>query len=114
MSATIQVIEGARTVVTLRGASAPLMVIPKKPTAYVVVSGRQGPAGPKGESGQVFEHTQSAPSDVWTVNHNLGFRPGASVLSPGGAQLLAEVLHISANQLQVFFDSPQTGRVICS
>ncbi len=52
-------------------------------------------------------------SAEWIVNHNLGHRPSATVLSPGGAEVGAQVLHISVNQLRVYFASPQSGSVRC-
>jgi hypothetical protein len=59
-----------------------------------------------------YEHLQSSPSDLWTVNHNLGLKPVAvSVLSPGGVEVGALVSHISENQLTVAFAVPYTGSV---
>lgn len=60
-----------------------------------------------------FVFTQSSASATWTVNHNLGVRPTATILSPGGVEVEATVVHISVNQLQVLFASPQTGSVRC-
>jgi hypothetical protein len=73
-----------------------------------------GPAGPPGNGEVQYTHTQAVASATWTVNHNLGYRPAVSVLSVGGALMLAEVIHISANQAQVFFDSPTAGQAACS
>lgn len=70
-----------------------------------------GPRGPAG--GEAFEHVQSSPSDEWVVNHNLGFRPSATVMSPGGVEVRAEVRHQSPNQLRVYFAQPQSGAVHC-
>lgn len=57
-----------------------------------------------------FEHTQSVASDLWIINHNLGFFPTVvTVLSPGGREVSAEVCHVSINQLTVAFAVPYTG-----
>lgn len=72
--------------------------------------GTQGVPGP----GVRYQHDQSVPSSIWTVNHNLGLRPQVSVLSSGGVSLLTEIVHTSLNQLLVYFDSPNIGQVICS
>ena len=75
----------------------------------------QGPPGPPGSSSTAsFEHAQSSASDTWTVNHNLGFRPAVSVLSVGGKEMWAEVIHTSVNQFVAYFDAPTTGIAICS
>jgi hypothetical protein len=85
-------------------------VVVNKPKKHVVfAAGRQGPPGVGGVSGSTFEHIQSVASSTWTINHNLGFRPNVSVTTMGGAEVLAEVLHISVNQTQITFDSPLAG-----
>jgi hypothetical protein len=58
-----------------------------------------------------YVHTQSSPSDLWTVNHNLGYRPVIEVLSDGGLVVEASVAHISVNQAQISFNTVQTGTV---
>lgn len=61
----------------------------------------------------IYEHQQSSPSTSWTVNHNLNHRPNVTVLSSGGVEVWAEVIHASLNQVMVYFDQPTTGTVIC-
>lgn len=61
-----------------------------------------------------FEHNQSVANSTWVVNHNLGSRPNVCLLSTGGLEMMAEIIHISVNQVQVFFDSPVAGLAICS
>jgi hypothetical protein len=60
------------------------------------------------------EHQQPIASEVWTINHNLGFRPAVSVLSTGGMLMLAQVVHANLNQVLVYFDAPTSGQVVCS
>lgn len=57
-------------------------------------------------------HTQSSASAEWIVNHNLGWKPLATVLGAGGQEVIATVLHMSVNQLRVFLKSPSTGSVL--
>lgn len=55
--------------------------------------GMPGPAG-KDATGMLtgaYTHTQSAPSPVWTVQHNLGFNPSPTVLSDAGDLMLGWV-----------------------
>lgn len=75
--------------------------------------GTQGPQGPAGVVAQ-YTHAQPAPSDVWVVNHNLGARPQVSVLSVGGKELMAEVIHSNENQALIYFDQPTAGTAICT
>lgn len=110
---SVQVVQSnPRLVVLTQGAIRRVIVQPRAPVQ--IVAAKQGPAGPRGETGGVYEHVQAAPSSVWTVNHNLGFRPNAKALSVGGVEMMAEVVHISANQLQILFDEPRSGLVVCS
>lgn len=79
-----------------------------------------GIPGPKGDDGAgsgdsfAYTHSQPSASATWTINHNLGTQPGVEVRSLGGLVVDAEVLHISANTAQVFFDAPFAGFAICS
>ena len=93
-----------------------LMIQPPAESVTVLQVG-QGPSGPRGDpglSGAPFEHYQSTQSATWTVNHNRGFRPAVTILSVGGIQMLAEVIHASLNQVLVYFDEPMTGLAVCS
>lgn len=84
-------------------------------SVQIVTAGTQGPPGPPGVSSNAsFQHTQAAASDTWTVNHNLGFRPAVSILSVGGREMWAEVIHTSVNQFIAYFDAPTSGIAICS
>ena len=65
--------------------------------------------GGGGGAGSVYEHTQSVAAATWTVNHNLGFKPYVQVLSNGGAEVEVEVVHISVNQLQIYFINAFAG-----
>ncbi len=84
----------------------PILPTAPLPTIPMVI----GPPGPAGES---YDHVQSSPSAEWVVNHNLGLRPAVSVLSPGGVEVSAHVIHQSTNQLRIYFAQPQTGSAHC-
>ena len=60
-----------------------------------------------------FTHTQGSAATVWTVNHNLGRRPIVAVFTVGGAEMDAEIIHVSNNQLTVNFASAQAGSARC-
>ena len=83
----------------------------------ILETAEQGPPGPPGGDGALggaFEQAQLVAADTWTVNHNLGYRPAVSLLTVGGKEMWAEVIHISVNQFVAYFDSPVTGVAICS
>lgn len=65
--------------------------------------------GPPGNVAR-HEHTQSSAAALWTVNHNLGLWPSAvTVLSPGGVEVNAEVVHVTVNQLTIHFAAAYAG-----
>jgi hypothetical protein len=70
-----------------------------------------GPPANGGAGAASYLHTQSVASATWTVNHNLGREPVIQVLTAGGVEMEAAIVHVSSNQAQVNFASPQTGRV---
>lgn len=75
----------------------------------IVTAGVQGPPGPPGTSAGGYTHTQSAASDTWTVNHNLGRDTDVELTTLGGVRMLADIQHTSQNQVVVYFASPATG-----
>lgn len=56
-----------------------------------------------------YEHTQSISSNVWTVNHNLGFYPTVHIYSSGRVEVEADYFHTSVNQTVINFNTAQTG-----
>lgn len=68
-----------------------------------------GPEGPEGPASVPYQHVQNSALAVWTIPHNLGHRPVVNVSTVGGALLFAEVLHLSANTLQILFDDAYSG-----
>lgn len=87
--------------VVLRFVRGPAAIAALIPTVQVAGSGGGG------EATQQFN--QPTPAATWTINHNLGRTPIVQVFSVGGAQILAEVAHISSNQTQVRFAFPIAG-----
>jgi len=100
--------EGQRVVV----AADPRQVVARQPQQRVGVAVAAGPQGPQGEpglSGAGFTYTQASPATTWIINHNLGFRPSVEVLSVGGAEIEADVVHVSLNQTRIYFVAPTAG-----
>ena len=56
---------------------------------------------------EVFQFTQ--PSQVWVINHNLGYYPQVTVYSLAHVEVEADVINVSVNQVQVQFSQPFAG-----
>lgn len=73
-------------------------------------SGAIGPAGNSGSASARYSHTQASASAVWTIPHNLGFRPVVAIFTVGGVEILAgEVIHLTLNTLTITFDVAFAG-----
>lgn len=89
-------------------------------TVQLLAAGERGPAGPAGPQGPAgasaagYLHNQSSASSVWTINHNLGFKPGVTLYTVGGAEFEAEVTHTSDNQCVVSLAALSAGYARCS
>lgn len=77
-----------------------------RPATGVDAGSSQGPAGP---SGAGYTHSQPVASAVWTINHNLGFKPSVSVYGLAGNVVLANVDHASDNVAIVTLAAPMAG-----
>lgn len=66
-----------------------------------------------GSSSAAYVHTQTTESVEWIVNHNLGVKPVVEILTTGGALVDAEVLHVTNNQLRIYFATLFTGEARC-
>lgn len=73
--------------------------------------GLQGPTGPAGAAGH--NHTQGSAATVWTIAHNLGYRPCVDARDTGGAVMLGEALHLSLNVVQITFTTAIAGTARC-
>lgn len=76
------------------------------------IAGLAGPPGISGNAAAGYVHTQATPSQTWNVNHNLGFFPNVTILTPGGLEVEAQISHISVNQFICNFTLAQTGQTI--
>lgn len=75
------------------------------------VPGPQGPAGPAGPpGGGSYVHTQNAAAAVWTITHNLGFRPGGiTVEDSAGTEIVGDRDDPDANTTVLTFDFATGG-----
>lgn len=84
-------------------------VINETPTITVSSPGPQGPAGAFSPSDIAYTHTQATASAVWTINHNLNFRPVCVVLDSAGTQCEGTISYPTVNQMVLTFTSAFTG-----
>ena len=73
--------------------------------------GIKGDKGDKGDAGEApsFLYEQPSPSPLWTINHNLGFKPAVAVYNTGSQEIDAHVSHTSNIQTLVLFTTPVAG-----
>jgi len=88
------------------------VTVTKTVTNTVVVDDRISALTVGSEQGYV--HTQSAVSDVWVINHILGFKPAVTVLNNSGEVVHGEVQYTGEQQVTVRFTAPFTGKVYLS
>jgi hypothetical protein len=75
-------------------------------------TGATGPQGPQGYSDlQAFSFTfeQQTNANVWTVTHNLGYRPAVFTKDYGGTNMEGDIQHLNANSLTITFNLPEAG-----
>ena len=59
-----------------------------------------------------YKHVQSIASSTWTINHNLGYKPGGiMVFDSAGEQWVGDVTHIDNNTLVISFNSSSFGGI---
>lgn len=102
-----------RPVVVRIGQGRKTPVVVTDPLVRTLTQVERGPPGPAGSGdGDLFEYSPATASAEWILNHNFGRNPLVSVLSPGGVEVEAEVVHTSLNQSRVLFIAPQLGKAI--
>lgn len=71
--------------------------------------------GPQGNSGGYYNHIQGTPSDVWTINHNMGYNPGGIiVLDSAGAVVEGSYEFPNVNRVIATFSSGFSGNAYLS
>lgn len=90
------------------------------------VPGQRGPTGPTGPAPSsqdildivipavAYHHTQGAPSNLWTIQHNLHFLPNVTTFDSGGTQVEGNVVHINTDSLTIQFSAAISGNAVLS
>ena len=77
--------------------------------------GPKGDPGAPGEAGTgSFVYEQEVPSSTWTINHNLGFFPGVTVVDSGGTDVVGSITYVDEDNLYVTFNAPFGGTAYLS
>lgn len=74
----------------------------------------QGPAGPKGDSGNAgadahYPHSQPTPADVWTIAHGLNKFPSVTVFDSAGDEVEGAISYPNANTVVLTFSAAFSG-----
>ena len=84
------------------------------PTVNVKIA-NTGPQGPAGPSQVVaYHYVQNSTSDIWVINHNLGFYPNVTVQNSAGETCEGEIVYSTANSLIITFSSAFSGEAYLS
>lgn len=68
-----------------------------------------------GGTSEPFIFQQPTPSNLWIINHNLGYYPSVEVFDLGGGVITSgvELLNFSVNQIRVFANPSVGGFARC-
>jgi len=67
-------------------------------------------AGSSGAGDKHETHEQNVAESTWNIQHNLGKFPSVSVVDSGGSNVEGETIYIDANNIQLLFSAPFTGK----
>lgn len=59
-----------------------------------------------------YIHTQSAPSDNWTIIHTLNKYPSVTIIDSGGTEVIGDIKYIDTSTVLVTFASGFSGKAI--
>lgn len=65
-----------------------------------------------GGAGNYLRFEQTSALSSWLINHNFGRNASVAVFTTGGVQILAEIVQLSVNQVEIRFDLPQSGYAV--
>jgi hypothetical protein len=61
------------------------------------------------DSGVFFKYSQTTPDLIWSITHNLMRHPSVTIIDDSKNMVIADVVHIDRNSLQIRFSTEQTG-----
>lgn len=78
----------------------------------IAIKGDKGEKGDNGTGINSLEFDFVSPQNTWIVNHNKGYYPTVLVFDIFNKVVLAEIEYSSQNQVKIYFNSAQSGKVI--
>jgi len=84
-----------------------VVITNQQPNVVISQVGAQGPAGASGAG--FFTYTQNTPASTWTITHNLGGYPAATVLDTSGNNCEGTISYTNANTMVITFTSSFSG-----
>lgn len=79
-------------------------------------TGPVGPAGPQGEKGEPgdplnvsFTYENQPGSMIWTINHNLGYRPSVIIQDYNQNTIEGALEYLNANTVKITFSAEVAG-----
>lgn len=100
----VNISDTTNTVVVTENSNSTVVTVPVTNTVTAITQGPQGPSGTA-----AFVYLQVAPATVWTINHNLGYKPSVELLDSGSQEIDGEVAHPSNNQTVVTLNPASAG-----
>lgn len=67
-----------------------------------------------GQSPNEYLHFQGVAAAVWSITHNLGFFPGATVVNSTGQVVEGDVVYVDVNSLTITFNGSFAGSAFLS
>lgn len=61
-----------------------------------------------------YVHTQSVPSDTWTINHTLPYKPNVTIVDSAGSVVHGNVDYVGDSQVVVTFSGGFSGKAYLS
>lgn len=71
--------------------------------------GPEGPPGPEGVGDLHYVFTEGAPSEVWTIKHELGKFPSVTVIDTAEDAVEGAVVYLGNKELTITFSAPVSG-----
>lgn len=115
MSKTVEVTQTPNRYVTITQKKSVSTVAHPAEQVIEVSSNRTGGVSPSSLIPLVsYKHTQSAVSNLWTINHNLKFMPNVTVFNSADGMVEGNVIHTSLTSLYIEFSAAFSGYAVLS
>lgn len=111
MTTTVEIINRPLTVVVQPNVGPDVTIeVPPVIEATMKTVGLQGPPGADGVGASpAFTFTQAVAAMIWTIDHNLGYRPIIAVTDDAGDEIEATVNHPTTARTTVVFSEAVSG-----